>query len=92
MPAWLLLICGVCLFIPLARLATLLFTAALCLIQPARVAARPEVDKLYIGTTYWRISGESCTEAGLIQAEPSQPKSPWLVYIELVVRVVHHTR
>jgi hypothetical protein len=37
MPAWLLLICGVCLFIPLARLAALLFTATLCLIQPARV-------------------------------------------------------
>lgn len=36
MPAWLLLICGVCLVIPLARLAALLLTAALCLIQPAR--------------------------------------------------------
>ncbi len=37
MPGWLLLICGVCFVIPLARLAALLFTAGLCLIQPARV-------------------------------------------------------
>ena len=37
MPGWLIVICGVCLVIPLARLAALLFTAALCLIQPARV-------------------------------------------------------
>ncbi len=37
MPGWLIVICGVCLAIPLARLAALLFTAGLCLIQPARV-------------------------------------------------------
>lgn len=37
MPGWLLAICGVCLVIPLARPAALLFTVALCLIQPARV-------------------------------------------------------
>lgn len=37
MPGWLLLICGVCLAIPLARLAALLVTAILCLAQPARV-------------------------------------------------------
>lgn len=37
MPGWLILICGVCFVIPLARLAALLFTAGLCLIQPARV-------------------------------------------------------
>jgi hypothetical protein len=37
MPGWLLVICAVCLFVPLARFAALLFTAALCLIQPARV-------------------------------------------------------
>ena len=37
MPGWLLLICGVCLAIPLARLAALLLTAVVCLSQPARV-------------------------------------------------------
>lgn len=37
MPGWLLLVCTVCLAIPLARLAALLFTAVLCLAQPARV-------------------------------------------------------
>jgi len=37
MPGWLIVIGGVCLAIPLARLAALLFTAGLCLIQPARV-------------------------------------------------------
>jgi len=44
-PGWLIVICGVCLAIPLARLAALVFTAGLCLIQPARVwrhmAAQP---------------------------------------------------
>ena len=30
-------ICGLCLFFPLARLAAVLFTVALCLIQPVRV-------------------------------------------------------
>jgi hypothetical protein len=29
MPAWLIAICGLCLFFPLARLAALLFTAAM---------------------------------------------------------------
>jgi hypothetical protein len=37
MPGWLIAICGVCLVIPLARLAALVFTVGLCLIQPARV-------------------------------------------------------
>jgi hypothetical protein len=37
MPGWLVVICGVCLAIPLARLAALLFTAGLCLVQPAKV-------------------------------------------------------
>ena len=37
MPGWLIVICGVCLALPLARLAALLFTAGLCLVQPARV-------------------------------------------------------
>ena len=37
MPGWLIVICGVCLAIPLARLAALLFTAGLCLVQPAKV-------------------------------------------------------
>jgi hypothetical protein len=37
MPGWLVVICGVCLVIPLARLAALLFTAGLCLVQPAKV-------------------------------------------------------
>ena len=37
MRGWLIVTCGVCLAIPLARLAVLLFTAGLCLVQPARV-------------------------------------------------------
>jgi hypothetical protein len=37
MPGWLIVIRGVCLVIPLVRLAALLFTAGLCLIQPAKV-------------------------------------------------------
>jgi hypothetical protein len=37
MPEWLIVICGVGLAIPLARLAALLFTAGMCLVQPARV-------------------------------------------------------
>lgn len=37
MPGWLIVICGVCLAIPLARLAALVFTAGLCLVQPAKV-------------------------------------------------------
>lgn len=37
MPRWLLVIFGVCLAIPLARLVVLVLTAALCLMQPARV-------------------------------------------------------
>lgn len=37
MPGWLMVVCALCLAIPLARLAALLFTAGLCLIQPARV-------------------------------------------------------
>ena len=36
-PGWLLVIRGVCLVIPLARLAPLLFAAGLCLVQPGRV-------------------------------------------------------
>jgi hypothetical protein len=36
MPGWLIVICGVCLVIPLARLAALLVTAG-CLVQPAKV-------------------------------------------------------
>jgi hypothetical protein len=38
MPGWPVVICGVGLAIPLARLAALPFTARLCLVQPARVA------------------------------------------------------
>jgi hypothetical protein len=37
MPGWLIVICGICLVIPLARLVALLFTAGLCLAQPARI-------------------------------------------------------
>jgi UPF0716 family protein affecting phage T7 exclusion len=36
-PGWLIVICGVCLVIPLVRLAALLFTAGLCLVQSAKV-------------------------------------------------------
>ena len=37
MPGWLILVCAVCLVIPLVRFAALAVTAALCLVQPARV-------------------------------------------------------
>ncbi len=37
MPGWLIVICGVCLVLPLARLAALLFTAGLCLVQPVKI-------------------------------------------------------
>jgi hypothetical protein len=37
MPAWLLVVFGVCLAIPLVRLVVLILTAVLCLMQPARV-------------------------------------------------------
>jgi hypothetical protein len=37
MPGWPVVIRGVCRAIPLARLAALLSTAGLCLVQPARV-------------------------------------------------------
>ncbi len=37
MLGWLMVICGVCLAIPLARMAALPFTARLCLVQPASV-------------------------------------------------------
>ena len=37
LPGWLIVIWGVCLAIPLARLATLLVAAGLCLVQPAKV-------------------------------------------------------
>lgn len=37
MPGWLIVICGVCLAIPVVRLGGLLFAAGLCLIQPARI-------------------------------------------------------
>ena len=37
MPGWLILVCTVCLVIPLARFAALTVTGALCLVQPARV-------------------------------------------------------
>jgi hypothetical protein len=36
-PGWLIVICDVCLVIPLARQAALLFTAGLRLVQPAKV-------------------------------------------------------
>jgi hypothetical protein len=37
MPGWLLVIFGVCLAIPLARLVVLVLAAAVCLVQPERV-------------------------------------------------------
>jgi hypothetical protein len=40
MPGWLIVICGVCLAIPLVRLAALLFTAGLCLVNNQPMHAR----------------------------------------------------
>jgi hypothetical protein len=56
MPAWLIAICGLCLIFPLARLAALLFTATLCLIQPARVRRAASAWK---GGKSHRASNES---------------------------------
>lgn len=61
MPAWLIAICGLCLFFPLARLAALLFTAALCLIQPVRVRRAASAWK---GGKSHRASGESAERHG----------------------------
>ena len=40
MPGWLIVICGVCLVIPLARMAALLFTTGLCLVGLRKSAVR----------------------------------------------------
>jgi hypothetical protein len=56
MPGWLVVICGVCLVIPLARLAALLFTAGLCLVQPARVR---RAASACMGGTSHRACGET---------------------------------
>lgn len=56
MPGWLIAICGLCLIIPLARLAALLFAAALCLIQPVRVR---RVASAWKGGKSHRASSES---------------------------------
>jgi hypothetical protein len=50
MPGWLLVICGVCLAIPVARLAALLFTVGLCLVQAARVHGAASAWK--VGTSH----------------------------------------
>ena len=50
MPGWLLVICGVCLAIPVARLAALLFTVGLCLVQAARVRGAASAWK--VGTSH----------------------------------------
>jgi UPF0716 family protein affecting phage T7 exclusion len=56
MPGWLIAICGLCLFFPLARLAAVLFTVALCLIQPVRVRRAASAWK---GGKSHRASSES---------------------------------
>jgi UPF0716 family protein affecting phage T7 exclusion len=55
MPGWLAVICGVCLVIPLVRLAALPLTAGPCLVQPARVRRAASAWK---GGTSQRACGE----------------------------------
>ena len=64
MPGWLIVICGVCLFIPLARLAALLFTAGLCLVQPARVRRAASAWKG--GKSHRAFDEEACSAPGLL--------------------------
>ena len=56
-PGWLTAFCAVCLLIPLARIAALPFTAALCLIQPARL--RRVASAWKGGKSNWR--NEECS-------------------------------
>ena len=62
MPGWLIVICGVCLAVPLVRLAALLFTVAFCLIQPVRVRRAASAWK---GGKSHRASDESARARGL---------------------------
>jgi hypothetical protein len=74
MRGWLLVICGVCLAIPLARLAALLFTAGLCLIQPARVrcaASASKSDKSH--RAFDEMPALSGAGQGLGKAEAKRP-------------------
>lgn len=66
MPGWLIVICGICLAIPLARLASLLFTAGLCLIQPARIRR---------ATSAWK-GGKSHRTCDETTAQPDAGKGP----------------
>jgi hypothetical protein len=73
MPGWLLLMCGVCLAIPLARLAALMLAAVVCLAQPARVRRAASAwkggkshrtcDKLFRGYTgqTWEMAPRRAT-------------------------------
>ena len=60
-PGWLAAFCAVCLLIPLAWVAALPFTAALCLIQPARL--RRVASAWKGGKSNWR-SEECSARAG----------------------------
>jgi hypothetical protein len=72
MPRWLIVVCGVCLLIPLVRLVALLFTAGLCLIQPARIRRAASAWK---GGKSHRASDH---EAGLsAAARPAEPQPAW---------------
>jgi hypothetical protein len=70
MPGWLIVICGVRLVIPLVRLAALLFTAGLCLIQPAKVRRAASAWKG--GKSHRAFDGKTavCCTPGLLACEP----------------------
>ena len=70
MPGWLLVVFGVCLAIPLARLVVLLLTAALCLVQPARVRRAASAWKG--GKSHWRRDE---SPAGPLDSCPAQLSS-----------------
>ena len=88
MPGWLLVIFGVCLVIPLARLVVLILTAVLCLMQPARVRRAASAWKGGKSHRRWDESpagpSVSCPaprsgdmrDASAATAEPGEPGEP----------------
>lgn len=88
MPGWLILICGVCLAVPLVRLAALVLAAGLCLVQPARVRRAASAWK---GGKSHRAFDASSGDGGP-QAQTS-PSASAPTYIQLNAEdTEYHTR
>lgn len=69
MPRWLIVILGVCLVIPLARLAALLLAAGLCLIQPGRFRRAASAWKG--GKSHRAFDDNACS--AYVTCEPGRP-------------------